>query len=285
MKRSQKNKISSKAIFILLWILCLGLITTSAFVPNIAKPLHSISSMTIIPIQTGMNRIGTSIRDFFSQFQSIRKLEEENEKLQKRVDNLLLENHALSQDQNELKRLRTLYNLDKKYSDYDKVAANIISNGASNWFFNFIIDKGEKDGLEKGMNVIAGAGLVGIIVETGPNYSKVRSIIDDTSNVAAMFARTSDFCILVGSQKQIENGYINVININKDAKIKDGDELVTSSTSSKFLPGISIGYVKDIQLESSNLEKTAKLEPIVDFKHLREVLVITKKKEIPDDLK
>lgn len=279
MKRSQRNGISPKTIFILLWLLCLCLTTTSAFVPQIAKPFQNIASVTIIPVQTGMNRVGTSIRSFFSQFQSIRKLEKENAELQKRIDNLLLENHTLSQEQNELKRLRVLYQLDKKYSDYDKIAANIISSGSSNWFHTFIIDKGEKDGLEIGMNVIAGAGLVGIIVDTGSNYAKVRSIIDDASNVAAMFARTSDFCILVGSQKHIENGYINVININKDAKIKEGDELVTSSTSSKFLPGITIGYVKDIELESSNLEKTAKLEPIVDFKHLREVLVIKKKKD------
>lgn len=284
MKRSPRNHLSPKTMFILLWFCCICLITTSAFIPHVAKPLQQISSVTVIPVQTGINRVGTSIRNFFSQFQSIRKLEKENAELQKRVDNLLLENHELSQDQNELKRLRTLYKLDKKYSEYDKIAANIISSGSSNWFHTFIIDKGEKDGLEVGMNVIAGAGLVGIITDTGTNFAKVRSIIDDTSNVAAMFARTSDFCILVGSQKHIENGYINVININKDAKIKEGDELITSSTSSKFLPGITIGYVKDIQLESSNLEKTAKLEPIVDFKHLREVLVITKKKEIPEKL-
>ncbi|MBS6561582.1 MAG: rod shape-determining protein MreC, partial [Clostridiales bacterium] len=50
---------------------------------------------------------------------------------------------------------------------------------------------------------------------------------------------------------------------------------------SKFLPGITIGYVKDVKVESSNLEKSAKLEPVVDFKHLREVFVIKELKEQP----
>ena len=275
------NRLSPKILFIILCVLCLGAVTASALFPNITSPFQTIAGVTVVPMQKGINRIGTEIGKFFDQFESIQELQAENEELQKRVDNILLENHALSQDQNELERLRSLYQLDKKYSDYDKVAASIISSGSSNWFNTFIIDKGKKDGIKKNMNVIAGSGLVGIVTEVGPNHAQVRSIIDDSSNVAAMFSRTSDFCILVGSQKQIEEGYINVININKDAKVKDGDELVTSPTSSKFLPGITIGYVKDVKVESSNLEKSAKLEPVVDFKHLREVFVIKELKEQP----
>lgn len=284
MKYSQKNRLSPKILLIVLCVVCVGMITVSAIFPGITRPFQTIAGVVVIPMQKGINSTGNYIRSFFSQFQSIHDLEEENKELQERIDNLLLENHALSQDQNELERLRNLYALDKKYSDYDKVAASIISSGSSNWFNTFVIDKGEKDGIKKNMNVIAGSGLVGIVTDVGASHAKVRSIIDDSSSVAAMFARTSDFCILVGSQKQIENGYINVMNINKDAKVKDGDELVTSPTSSKFLPGITIGYVKDVKMESSNIEKSAKLEPVVDFKHLREVLVITELKETPDDL-
>lgn len=283
MKYSPNNKFSPKVLLIVLSILCIGLITVSAIFPGATKPFQFITGIVVVPMQKGITTAGNSINDFFSRFQNIHDLEDENEELKERIDALQLENHTLSQDQKELKRLRKLYQLDKKYSDYDKVAASIISSGSNNWFHTFVIDKGEKDGIEINMNVIAGSGLVGIVTDVGKNHAKVRAIIDDSSNVAAMFSKTSDFCIVVGNQKQMENGYINVININKDAKIKDGDELVTSPTSSKFLPGITIGYVKDIEIESSNLEKTAKLEPVVDFQHLREVFVIKKVKETPDD--
>ena len=281
MKYSLNNRLSPKILFIVLCVICVGMVTISALFPNVTRPFQVIAGTIVVPMQKGINQVGTQMSDLFSHFQSIQELEAENEELQKRVDNLLLENKALSQEQNELERLRSLYQLDQQYSDYDKVAASIISSGSSNWFNTFIIDKGENDGIQKDMNVIAGSGLVGIVTEVGPNHAQVRSIIDDSSNVAAMFARTSDFCILVGNQKQMEDGYIDVININKDAKIKNGDELVTSPTSSKFLPGITIGYVKDVKTESSNLEKSAKLEPVVDFQHLREVFVITELKEQP----
>ena len=55
-----------------------------------------------------------------------------------------------------------------------------------NWFSTFTIDKGSKDGIAADMNVMAGSGLVGIVTEVGPTWAKVRSIIDDSSNVSAM---------------------------------------------------------------------------------------------------
>lgn len=281
MKYKPKHRLSPKILLIILTILCIGLISASALFPSVTAPFQIITSVVIVPFQKGINNAGNYVGKLFSSFESVQTLQEKNNELQKRVDNLLLENQVLSQDQTELERLRKLYKLDKKYSDYDKVAASIISGGSGNWFNTFIIDKGTSDGIKKDMNVIAGSGLVGIVTDVGPNHAKVRSIIDDTSSVAVMFTRTSDFCMLMGNQKQIENGYISVININKDAKVQDGDELVTSSTSSKFLPGITIGTVSDVKMDSSNLEKSAKVTPVVDFKHLREVLVITELKEMP----
>ena len=47
----------------------------------------------------------------------------------------------------------------------------------------------------------------------------------------------------------------------------------------KFQQGILIGYVTDIQVDSSNMTKTAYLTPVVDFEHLEDVLIITELKE------
>ena len=85
-----------------------------------------------------------------------------------------------------------------------------------------------------------------------------------------------------GSQKNIENDYIDVAYIDKNAKVKDGQEVVTSNISSKYLEGISIGFVSDVTLDDTKLTKTAKLTPVVDFKHLQEVLIITELKDVPD---
>ena len=125
------------------------------------------------------------------------------------------------------------------------------------------------------MNVIAGNGLVGIVYDVSSHTAKVRTIINDTSMGSAMFLKTNDACIVNGSLDTMEDGYLEVVYISKDAKVKNGDELVTSYVSSKFNEGITIGKVSDLKLDSTKLTKTAKVPPVVDFKHLKEVLVIT----------
>ena len=165
--------------------------------------------------------------------------------------------------------------LKQKYKKYHTVGARVISKGSGNWFDIFLIDKGSKDGIKKDMNVIAGNGLVGIVYDVSSHTAKVRTIINDTSMVSAMFLKTNDACIVNGSLDTMEDGYLEVVYISKDAKVKNGDELVTSYVSSKFNEGITIGKVSDLKLDSTKLTKTAKVTPIVDFKHLKEVLVIT----------
>ncbi len=155
------------------------------------------------------------------------------------------------------------------------MGARVISKGSGNWFDIFLINRGSKDGIKKDMNVIAGNGLVGIVYDVSSHTAKVRTIINDTSMVSAMFLKTNDACIVNGSLDTMEDGYLEVVYISKDAKVKNGDELVTSYVSSKFNEGITIGKVSDLKLDSTKLTKTAKVTPVVDFKHLKEVLVIT----------
>ena len=179
-------------------------------------------------------------------------------------------------DQYELERLRELYKLDENYSDYKKIGAHIISNSGSNWFSDFTIDKGSKDGIKKNCNVLAGSGLVGIVTEVGPHYARVRSIIDDESNISAMLLSTSDTCVVRGDLKQMENGRIRFEKLaNNDNKIEVGEQVVTSHVSDRFLQGLFIGYVSDVKVDSNNLTRSGYITPAVDFSKLHEVLVIT----------
>ena len=74
--------------------------------------------------------------------------------------------------------------------------------------------------------------------------------------------------------KKIDEGLINITGIDINAEVSAGDMVVTSQISDKFLPGILIGYVKSVSKDS-----TGTLIPVVDFKHINEVLVIKQLKE------
>jgi rod shape-determining protein MreC len=80
---------------------------------------------------------------------------------------------------------------------------------------------------------------------------------------------------LQGSLNNYENGYLEVVNIDKDAAVSVGDKIVTSHVSERFHPGIVVGYISEITLDSNNLTMTAKITPAVDFENISVVLVVT----------
>lgn len=256
-------------------IVCIGLIALAATSRFSFAPVQRGAGYVISPFQKGINTVGTWLRDQTSGFINAKKLKQENEILQEKVDTLTEENSNLLQGQDELERLRQLYELDKEYSEYEKIAAQVISKDPGNWYNTFVINRGSDDGIQVDMNVIANGGLAGIITEVGKDWATVRSIIDDSSNVSAMVATTSDSCFVTGNLLLMDEGKLNFIQLtDKEDKVQVGDRIVTSNISDKFLKGILIGYIDEINNDTNNLTKNGYLIPVVDFAHLHEVLVI-----------
>lgn len=280
MKKSNQTTSSSKYILLILAIVCILLMGLSLVTDVVNGPLRAVTNYTIVPMQKGINTIGMWMNDFTQNFETLQEMREENKLLQEKVDDLTAKNNVLQQEKFELERLRELFALDQKYGDYEKVGARVTASDSGNWFHSFIIDKGANDGIQVDMNVIAGAGLVGIVVEVGPNWARVRSIIDDSSNVSALILSTSDKCIINGDLKTMQEGKIPFEQLaNNDSVIEVGEQVVTSHISSKYLPGIFIGYITEIKVDSNNLTRSGYITPAVDFQHLQEVLVITTTKE------
>ena len=66
---------------------------------------------------------------------------------------------------------------------------------------------------------------------------------------------------------------------DEDDKVKPGDPVVTSAVSDIYQEGILIGYIASVENDPNNLTKSGTITPVVDFEHLREVLVITTVKD------
>lgn len=280
MKRNNQTSFTSKYWLLILCVICVCLMGMSLASDKVSGPMRIVVNYTIVPMQNGINTIGTWLNDLTQNFETLEEIRAENKALQQQVDDLTVKNNLLQQDKHELERLRELYTLDQKYGDYKKVGARVTANDSGNWFSSFVIDKGEKDGIKVDMNVMAGAGLVGIVTEVGPNWARVRSIIDDASNVSALVLSTSDKCIISGDLTLMQKGKIEFTQLpNNDNEIKVGEQIVTSHISSKYLPGILVGYISKIEVDSNNLTRSGQITPAVDFQHLQEVLVITTTKE------
>ena len=283
--RGRRNKIEipSKYVLLTLSILCVIMMVLSYTMDIFSGPLKSVSGYTVVPFQKGIENVGSWLFNRSEDIKKIKELTLENEELISQVDELTIKNNELMQDKYELSELRQLYKLSEEYEDLNMVGARVIGKDTGNWFSSFLIDKGTDDGIDIDMNVMAGSGLVGIVTEVGPNWATVKSIIDDDSNVSAMIQSTSDILIVEGSLDLMDKGIIKFAQLeDTDDKIKVGDQIVTSYISNKYLPGISVGYITEINLDSNNLTKSGYLTPVVDFKHLSTVLVITDLKKTKD---
>lgn len=269
-----KKIIPPKYIYLFMAFICFVLLFFSVIFESRFSPLKAVTSAIITPMQSGVNEVGSSIYNRVSNQKEKNALIEENKKLSEQLAEYSAQIKVYEQENYELKRLQELLNLKEQYKDYNTIGARVIATDSTNWFFTFVIDKGSEDGVKVGCNILAGNGLAGIVTEVGSNYAKVRSIIDDNSNISANISGTETLCTVSGDLSLIKEGYINVSYINKMDTIEEGAELVTSHVSDKFLPGLLIGYITDVQMDANNLTKSAKCIPVVDFNNLQEVLVV-----------
>ena len=273
-------KNNTKSFLFGLSLLCVCMIGITTIKGSILNPLRTAVGYVLVPIQSGVNRVGGGLYNELSSVGKLKTALAENETLKTRVDELTEENTRLRSEQFELERLRSLYELDQEYMQYHKIGARIIAKDSGSWFSVFRIDKGSDDGIKEDMNVIAGGGLVGIVTDVGANYATVRSIIDDSSRVSAMAQQSGDSCIVAGDLQLFKEGRLKLSYMEKDDDIKDGDMIVTSNISGKFLPGILVGYATDITVDyNDNLTKSGYLIPAARFDRLQEVLVITDLKD------
>lgn len=265
---------NNRLVLIVLSVSCVGMIGLTTIKNEQLRPIRTAVGYFLLPVQTGVNRVGSAVYSNFKNQEKMRTALSDNESLREQVATLTMENTRLQSDSYELGRLRKLYELNQTYGQYRMTGARVIAKDTGNWFHVFRIDKGARDGIKPDMNVVGDGGLIGIVTDVGDNYATVRSIIDDVSRVSAMAIQSNDTCIVSGNLQLYANGKLKISDITDTADIKDGDAIVTSTVSSKFLPGILIGYAGDLKTDPDRLTRSGTLVPVADFETIQEVLVI-----------
>ena len=279
-RKGERFSVPSKYILIFLTVLCSGMMLMTFSTDLFNKPLNAFAGYVVVPFQRGISYVGGWFSTRAEELSQIRSLLSENESLKQQVAELTAENIQLQQEKYELNTLQALYEIDEQYAGYDKTGARIIARDSGNWYQSFTIDKGSDDGIAVDMNVMAEGGLVGRVIAVGPNWAKVVSIISDNNNVSGKVLSTGDNLIVSGDLELMQQGVIRFSQLLDSADaVAEGDKIVTSSISDKYLPGILIGYVSEITLDSNKLTKSATVIPAVEFELIQELLVFIKLKK------
>lgn len=270
-----------KLFLVLISIFLLIVITLTSLYKTSPTAFEKAVSFVVSPFQSAVNFVTNGISNFFSFTSDVDQLNSENATLKERIVILEEENKRLSLFEKENEELTKLVEIRQIFQNYERIGANVIAKDSSNWYSMFTIDRGSNDNIEEDMFVIAEGGLVGRIYNVYPTSSEVLSLIDDRSAVYAESKETSDTGVIKGSIAYINNMELKMDYIDLHSEMSVGNEIITSSLSQKYPAGITIGYVKEIKTESNGLTKYATIEPSVDFKYLRKVLVVSNtKKEV-----
>jgi rod shape-determining protein MreC len=166
-------------------------------------------------------------------------------------------------------RLRQLLQFREKDSP-SMIGAEVIGQDPSSWFKSVTINKGERDGVKKGMAVISPAGVIGQILKTAPHYATVLLLTDYNSAVDSIVQRTRAKTIVEGKgENRCQLKYLR-----RAEEVAVGDVVVTSGLGGNFPKGLMVGEIKKVDKKGHGVFQYAELVPSVDLTQLEEVFVI-----------
>ncbi len=221
------------------------------------------------PFQKASTFAIKKVRGVFQEYLFLVHLQRENERLKKRIADLQRENDQMREMVLSHERLRKLLQFRETLSS-TLVAAEVVGRDPSSWFKSVTINKGEKDGVRKGMAVISPEGVIGQILKTAPSHSVVLLVTDYNSAIDSIIQRTRAKAI-------VEGGGENRCQLKYLLRTEDvvaGDRVVTSGLGGNFPKGLMIGEIRKVDKKGHGIFQYAELVPSVDFTRLEEVLII-----------
>ena len=269
-----------KTIFALAVLLC---ITMSVITLNFRRPtfFENMLLFVIAPSQDGVTSITSWLEGQIDFVSNMHELERTNQRLLEENQRMRLELARLEMLERENERITTQIGLMSMYPALELEFAYIIASDFNNWSSNFLINRGTSSGISENMVVVADGGLVGRIQRAYTRSAVVAPIIDDTSAVSSQIRRTGEIGFVRGDIRLWEQGFVRMENIDADADILENDEIITSTLGEIYPHGIAIGHVREIHMDPGGLTKHAIIQPVVDFRQLSVVKVVTNSLDSP----
>ncbi|MDO8489239.1 MAG: rod shape-determining protein MreC [Candidatus Omnitrophota bacterium] len=166
-------------------------------------------------------------------------------------------------------RLRNMLNFKQK-SALRLVPARVVARSLEAWSCSVIIDKGQNNRIKTGMAVIDFQGLVGRVVESLDNSSKVLLINDPGQGISSIVQRSRQEGLVSGTL----GSNLIMRYLPEDAQISVGDLIITSELSQIYPKGLVIGKVINIGSDFSGLNRFAVIRPAAELASIEEVFVI-----------
>jgi rod shape-determining protein MreC len=233
-------------------------------------PISRVALSPFISTQTWLASRYLAIRDFLTAPQDVTRLSQLNAQLEAEVARLQSQIIKLQQENSELQVLSALLDFARTHAENEYITAAVIGRDISPFLHYIIINRGSDDSLRRGMPVVSSQGLVGRVAAVTAGGARAQLISDPDTAINVRIQPSGAEALLQGSI----TGDLTVEAIPQDAKIQNGDLVLTSGLGGNYPPDILIGQISGVRQRPVELFQSAIVEPVVDFSLLEIVLVI-----------
>lgn len=278
-RRSFTFSISEFVFIILLSIsgIMLGF-SGGGFVVNFQKLGFSVFTS----LQKGVCFVTDGVTGIFTSVGELKNLREENLELTEKLKNyeFLQRNNAEIRKENERLKEQLDFSVRIEQKNYP---AQIIGRNPDNLYSGITINKGSRNGIRKGMPVIAvqhgTVGLVGRVVTVGLLTSSIMPVYDLKCSISCRIQNTRDVGLVTGTGNADSPLAMKYIKKRVLPELNFGDIIVTSGESSNYIKDIPVGTISKISVVDYDSSLDIEVTPIIDFSRL-ETVIVTDLKEI-----
>ena len=233
-----------------------------------AKLGLEITGAVLTPIRSAQD----AAENMWARYFDLVAVREENEALRQKVDELEARLLANGEDLAELKRLRALVQLPVDQS-WRPLGARVLSGrmGPNAVLDSITISRGYSTGGRPGTPLVTHLGLVGRVLKASAHSSIVLLLTDPSSRIAVFSqeSRAPGILMGMGTGQKLEVNFVQ-----RDAKVKPGEIIITSGLDGKYPKGIPVARVLRVAPSDYTQFMAIKAEPLVDLQHLEEVLLL-----------
>jgi rod shape-determining protein MreC len=269
-----------RILLLITLLLVVGLLLLAAMLGGKFGPLHQFTLDFIGPMQSVVTRTATGIANLKSDYLDLLAVREENKKLQGQIDKYLTELGEYREGYSTYLHLQELLEMKAKLT-FKPIAARVVGKEPSYWYQTIVVDRGRKDDILEGMIALAPGGVVGQVMQTSENYSKILLANAPSSAIDVMVQKNRTRGILKGAG---EKGYV-LQYVLKSADVEVGDHIVTAGIGGIFPAGIPLGRIAKIEKKQRGMFQEIEVEPNIDFQKLEYVLLDpTDRKSVLDSM-
>lgn len=264
----------TKALLVAILLLA-GIMAYAASTGQLTVAPQNLLGALAVPFQRVSATISSKLDAWSDRSLNIDSIIDENEELKKELARLRARQIEYDRIALENKEYKELLKIADDISQYETVGASVIGRDGLEQFYSFTIDKGDKHGISVDDVVISADGVVGVVIETGPNFAKVATILSPNVNMGSIAGSERDVGIVSGNY-DLSGGNLCVMSyLPKDTKVKAGDIVSTTGYGTVFPKDLIIGTIESVEIEDSGNSMYATVKPAADITDVKIVFVIT----------